>query len=210
MTDERFVYVNDLKEKKQTARSAHNKRTHCGKGGSVRLPSDNMTRKELKAMNGEVNSYKMNEPMKWAEFKAMPDDLKVAYIKALRERYRVPTIEIYAMLGGSKKLKMEEFKRLGLCEGKGKFERDWDKEGFYAWAHGETHEPEGASEEEETRTAPIGKLLEPTLLPASGVVTHEGDARKALESLARLFGDEPVRITISWDKMPQAETEAAV
>lgn len=210
MTDERYVFASDLKEKKQTARSAHNKRTHCGKGGSVRLPSDYMTRKELNAMSGEVNTYRLNEPMKWAEFSKLPDDLKVSYVKALRDRYKVPTIEIYKMFGGGQQAKKDEFKRLGLCSGKGVFTRDWDKDGFYTWAYGATPDNTPTFSQEETCIAPIEMLAEPSLLPASGVVTYEGDARKALESLARLFGAEPVRISISWDKLPQRETEGAV
>ena len=63
MTDEKFVFVSDVAEKKRTARGSHNKRTHCGRGGTVRFPSDNMTRKELSKMNGEVKSYRMNDPM---------------------------------------------------------------------------------------------------------------------------------------------------
>lgn len=86
MTDEKFLFVTDCADKKRTARGVNNKRTHTGKGGKVRFPSDNLTRKELNAMNGEVVSYKLNEPMTWAEFKALPDDIKKTYIKLLREK----------------------------------------------------------------------------------------------------------------------------
>ena len=43
MTDEKYTYIQDVRDKKVTARSARSKRTHNGKGGSVKFPSDYMT-----------------------------------------------------------------------------------------------------------------------------------------------------------------------
>ena len=90
MKDETYLFVSDMKDKKVTARSARNKRTHCGKGGRVRFPSDNLSKKELQKMNGECKAYRLNDPMGWKEFKAMPDDLKITYIKLLRKEFNVP------------------------------------------------------------------------------------------------------------------------
>lgn len=42
-SDEEYAYRQDCKEKAITARSARYKRTHCGKGGAVKFPSDYMT-----------------------------------------------------------------------------------------------------------------------------------------------------------------------
>ena len=84
MKDETYVFIQDVKEKKTTARSARHTRTHCGRGGRVRLPSDNLSKKELMKMSGECKSYRLNSPMSWDEFKAMPDDIKITYIKLLR------------------------------------------------------------------------------------------------------------------------------
>lgn len=86
MTDEKFTFVEDVKEKKIASRSARNRIAHTGKGGKVRFPHDNLTRKELEAMNGELRVYRMNDPMKWEDFKTMPVDLQVQYIKAIRNR----------------------------------------------------------------------------------------------------------------------------
>ena len=63
MTDEKFVFTSDVADKKRTARGAHNKKAHAGKGGKVKFPADYMTKKELTAMSGEVKSYKMNSPL---------------------------------------------------------------------------------------------------------------------------------------------------
>ncbi len=137
MNDEQFDFISDVKEKKTTARSARNRRTHCGKGGSVRLPSDNLSRKELQKMNGEVKSYRLNDPMKWEEYKALPDDLKVCYVRQLREKFKVPDKEIAEMLGVDRQTVGRWFRRLGLGIGKcagGK--KTWNKEHWVAWCNG--------------------------------------------------------------------------
>ena len=114
MTDERYTFVSDVRDKKRTARGAFNKRTHCGKGGAVKFQSDFMSKKEIMAMNGEVKAYKLNDPMTWGEFKAMPDDLKIGYVKSLRERFSVSDAEIGRMMGVSRSSISSETKRLGI------------------------------------------------------------------------------------------------
>lgn len=67
----------DALEKKRIARSAF---AHVSfKRGGCTLPSDMMTAKEKKELNGEVKSYNVTRPMLWAEYKALPDDLKREY-----------------------------------------------------------------------------------------------------------------------------------
>ena len=60
MKDEEYLFHQTCREQKNIARSARNKRTHNGKGGRVKFPSDYMTKKELQKMNGEVKSYRLN------------------------------------------------------------------------------------------------------------------------------------------------------
>ena len=38
-------------------------------------------------MNGDVKSYNLNRPMTWEEFRSMPQDLQIMYIKKLRNEY---------------------------------------------------------------------------------------------------------------------------
>lgn len=137
MKDEEYVFISDVREKKTTARSARNQRTHNGRRGRVKLPSDFLTKKELKAMNGEVKSYKLNDPMKWQEFKSMPDDLKVTYIKLIRQRYNPYDASIAEMLGVHKVTFSKEVKRLNLGVGKNHGgTKLWDKEGWLKWSKG--------------------------------------------------------------------------
>lgn len=89
-------------------------------------------------MNGECKSYRLNDPMDWKEFKSMPDDLKITYIKLLRQKFNVPGSHIAKMFGISDWTLSTENKRLGIREGAHSRGRctQWDKEGFYAWWHG--------------------------------------------------------------------------
>ena len=141
-SDEQWEYMQDTKDKSITARSARSTRSHCGKGGKVKLPSDYMTKKELNAMNGECKSYRLNSPMTFEEFVSMPDDLKVMYIKALREKYKVPGKVLANAMGAAEHQLRYHVNRLGLGLGKGAAAagRHWhnsdDSIKFWTWWHG--------------------------------------------------------------------------
>ena len=136
MSDEQYELMQDTKDKKHTARSAFNTRTHCGKSG-CNLPHEKMTKKELGAMNGEVKSFRMNDPMTWEEFKGLPDDLKVIYVKNLRKAYGVTDTALSEMFGVHRSLLGRWFKTLNLTVGdEAKGNRNWNKEAFLAWSKG--------------------------------------------------------------------------
>jgi len=88
MTDERYVFIQDVKEKKGIARSAAHKKNGC-KSTRCTLPSDYLTKKEREKMNGEVKSWNMNKFYSWEEFKNMPVDIQEAYISTLVQKYKV-------------------------------------------------------------------------------------------------------------------------
>ena len=76
----------DVLQKKRTAAGArHMKRGSRSKRCS--LPSDHLTPAQLKRRNGPVSTYKLDEPMKWDDFKAMPVDLQKQYLTNLVETY---------------------------------------------------------------------------------------------------------------------------
>lgn len=163
MTDEKYTFIEDVREKKKTATGAHHKRTHCGKGGAIRFPSDFKTKKEREAMNGEVKSYKLNDPMSWAEFKAMPDDIKATYITALRKKYNVSDTHIAKMLGVGQSTFNYHTRRLGVKPTRtGK--EVWDADGWYAWVNGvpvvAKEEAEEAPVSEEKLEKCDGEVLE--------------------------------------------------
>lgn len=137
MDDVRYDFFEDCKDKKITARSARNKKTHTGKGGRVRLPSDHLTKKEREAMNGECKRYRMNDPITWDEFKYWPKEHQETYIKLLRKKFNVPLSNICEMMGIHRGSLSAYVKHNKLNVGdvpRGHYE--WDQEGFLAWRSG--------------------------------------------------------------------------
>jgi hypothetical protein len=136
--EEQWEMISDSIDKKRTAASAFKQRTHCGKSGGVKFPSDYMSKKELNAMNGECVSYRLNAPLSWTEFKELPDDLKINYIKSLRNKFNVPDYDLAQMFDVSlAKL------TLYLKDLKIEFVHDtelWNKEAFLAWRTGASSE----------------------------------------------------------------------
>ena len=118
MPDEQYVMISDSIEKKKIAHSSHNRKTHCGKGGRVKFPSDYLSKKELNAMNGDVKSYSLNKPMTWEEFRSMPQDLQIMYIKKLRNEFGVPDIVLSKAMGVCKSSFSKAMRDLNLSLGK--------------------------------------------------------------------------------------------
>ena len=118
LPDEQYVMISDSIEKKKIARSSHNRKTHCGRGGRVKFPSDYLSKKELKAMNSDVKSYNLNRPMTWIEFRSMPKDLQIMYIKKLRNEFEVPDIVLSKAMGICKSSFSRAMSDLNLSLGK--------------------------------------------------------------------------------------------
>ena len=79
-----FEYDSYLKKK--TAQGAKHKR---GKRKGCRLPTDNMTNRQIEKLHGEVYSVNINEPITWDEFTRLTDNLKREYYNAVSERFCV-------------------------------------------------------------------------------------------------------------------------
>ena len=191
MTDEKYLFVTDCREKKQTARSAGamNK-----KHRAVRLPSDYLSRKELKAMSGKVESYRMNDPMKWEEFKAMPKDLQKDYIVLIRERFGVSDTTIAKMFGIPQATMSRHIIKLELGKGKHCESRVKDKEGFIKWMNGVREEkPEVKPIERPAEVKPIQVVL------TNGNLSYTGAADDILATVAALLGKRHVRLNVSWE-----------
>ena len=106
-----FTY--DIVQKKRIAHGAK----HMKRGSKSRkcsLPSDHLTPAQLKRRNGPVATYKLDAPMKWDDFKAMPKDLQKKYLTYLREDYHAPDRLIGRLLGVSEVTVFHARKRLGI------------------------------------------------------------------------------------------------
>lgn len=220
MTDEKYMFVTDCADKKRTGRSAFNRRAHAGRGGRVKLPSDNLTKKEREAMNGECVSYRLNEPMDWGTFNAMPDDVQKMYILAIRKRFNVTEQRIAAMLGCSLATFYRKTAYLGCKCGKHRGKgHGGDIDGWNLWLAGQKiPEPEKTEksevdhpeetcrsfppDQEETKPAQEYSLMwehvSPT--PISGNMTFQGNAGDVMQTVTGILGENTfARITITWE-----------
>ena len=112
----------DIMQKKRIARgAAHIKRKRKG----CSLPSDNLTAAQKRRLNGPVSTYKLDEPMSWESFKAMPEDLQKQYILNLQNTYQANDKMIGKLFGKSDVTVGEYRKKLGINPiGKSKMTRD--------------------------------------------------------------------------------------
>lgn len=112
MTDEEYLFRLTEKERKRIARGDKNKIRQGGR--IVRLPSDNLSRKEREALNGPVKIYMKKDFYTWEEFKALPSDLKVAWVNSIINRYGAGVETISEIVFGcSKKNLRNHLTRIG-------------------------------------------------------------------------------------------------
>lgn len=215
MTDEKYVFVSDVKEKKRTAHGAFNKVR--GTGRRVNFPSDYLTEREKKSMNSEVKSFDLKQPMKWAEFCAMPEDLQREYIIRLRNLYSASLGKLSQMFGVHNTTVHHKLNALNIeklppgvrCS------PEWDSFIKYgtpreATPLGDLIPPEVKAKldkyEEKHPPAVIEKADKPKqetylpfAVPVSGDIRLRGTAAKIGETLHLLAGDENISCRISWE-----------
>ena len=233
MTDEKFLFVTDCADKKRTARGIHNKRTHTGKGGKVRFPSDNLSRKELNAMNGEVVTYSLNKPMKWDEYKRMPDDLRRQYIENLQKRYDIMQKDLADMFGVSVETVRLETKKIGISfkhrcgyainNNKGAW-RDFcaglktpQKVETEAVLHPvDEPQPDTAPEKEPEEETPVAEIRaeKPKAvacsfgeIPEAGSLTFTGNVADILKTVGLVLSGGNVHMEINWTRVNGGTTE---
>lgn len=91
------TYNEEIREKKQLARASKGKRTHNKTTSKNALRCDKMKPSELSAMSGDVTVYRLNSPMLWNEFKAMPKAYQEKYLSNLFKVYHVSSNDIASM-----------------------------------------------------------------------------------------------------------------
>ena len=136
MDDCEYVFRQYVKDKKNIGRNAkYMNRT--GKGG-VKFPSDYLTNKEKKKLNGSVNSYDMGKPMTYKEFKAFPDDIKKMYLEGITEKFHPTQKTLAEFFGVSPNHMHLVLKDLGVKFGhRGKCNSEFNEEAWKAWAYGD-------------------------------------------------------------------------
>lgn len=149
---------------------------------TVRLPSDGLTEAQKRRMNGPMHEYKMNEPMSVHEFKRMPDDLKVEYVRGLNSRFGVgPSTIGVELFGRSRPWLGELLKEIGAKIPRGgKLARqqryEWEK-----WLDGVEHVSEPPKEIKQIRE-------EPSMVLESATVRFVGEltATSIVQALSKI------------------------
>lgn len=91
MTDETYTFISDVKQRGSIARSGGRKgksRRGCS------LPSDNLTTKEKRQMNGDMVSISMDRPMSYEKFQTLSREVQKEYIQNMTDNYCGTTARI--------------------------------------------------------------------------------------------------------------------
>lgn len=178
-------------------------------------------------MSGECKSYRLNEPMKWAEFISMPEDIQVTYIKLLREKWNTPNSVIAMMLGCDRGWLSKHLLSLGF-EKQPSGPKNWDKKGFAEWWH-----PVEEAKDEQPVEVPVEEveLVEEEIFatneenisfeevpnpgikvnlikedeapafayPISGSMSFEGKTKDIINTLSVLLLGKKVKLSVSWE-----------
>lgn len=98
MRDETYTFIQTVKDRKSTAHGARYKK-NGSKSRKCTLPSDYLTTKERKEMNGPMNTYSMNQPHTKAELRTWPRDLQIEYVAGILDKYHPTNADLGLMLG---------------------------------------------------------------------------------------------------------------
>ena len=179
MSDEAYELKQEIREQKALANNARNRRGMAGKGGKVRLSSDNLTKKQWEAKNGECKTYRMNDPMTWEQFNEMPTDLQAIYIKAIRKKYNTPDLVLASCMGVEPTVFNNALLELKMRSGNAStqwYETEASFE-FNKWWH-----------KDNTKRATYGGNLE-----------IEGDVEDELKKLLETVKGHYTKLKVSWE-----------
>lgn len=113
MNDETYTFIEDVREKAITAKSAHSRPRH----GKSRFKQ--YTEKEVREMSGPDYSVKLGKRMTFAELKALPESLQKEYIKDILARYNVGSTAIAEVLDANPATCLKHLKALGFTFARG-------------------------------------------------------------------------------------------
>lgn len=108
MNDAEFVLRQEIREKKAAGRGSFHRK--CGaKSKKCTLPSDYLTRKELKAMNSEVTYWSMSAFYDYTTFKTMPADIQVEYLQGITDKWKVGCSAVSEILFKGSKTSLDNY-----------------------------------------------------------------------------------------------------
>lgn len=97
MDDATYTFIQHQREMNIIKRNAKYKRSGR-KTKYVGLPSDSLTAKQKKEMNGPVKQYDMSVPHTYGELKEWPKDIASEYLESIIEKYKAGIGDLARML----------------------------------------------------------------------------------------------------------------
>ena len=98
MTDERYVYQQDIREKNSIKAGAYH-RVSGAKSKRCTLPSDHLTAAEKRRRNSPVESIKLNQPITYTELRQLSPSMQFLYLDHCIHEYHARRVDLIAMLG---------------------------------------------------------------------------------------------------------------
>ena len=99
MTDEKFVFNQDVRERSKMKTGAQHRKNGC-KSKKCTLPYEYLSRKERQKLNGQVSSIIMNKPYyDWKSFITLPETMQVEYLSGLIANYGARVKDLAEMFG---------------------------------------------------------------------------------------------------------------
>lgn len=189
MTDEEYLFRQTEREAKRTARGAYAK-----KGGSkskkCTLPSDHLTAKEKKGMNGKVMEYK-TKGCSWKEFKYYPSDVR-NHIFNVYASHGATLTDVARYLGvdaSGLRNYLERHTEISVNFRNGRGEKDSTPEWTSFIREKENEEPETAAFEAEETEKPTVKL--PVMVtPDGGRLRFTGDICRICVALSAMLAPD--------------------
>lgn len=136
----------DVMTKKNIARNAKYRKSGS-KSRRCTLSHENLSKKELEAMNGPVTTYNLSKPMTWHEYKTLPPDLRAEYLRKLKVRFGPDPKHIAEMFGVTPRTAGLEMGAAGTRLGRGVKMTAGDEVAWNIWLGGGSVVPEIAEDE---------------------------------------------------------------
>lgn len=200
MNDAEFVFNQDIAEKKKTGTGAYHK--YRGGGKYVKMPSDNLSRKEKEALNGEVTTYELNKPMVWKEYKAMPRTIQKEYCEGLMRKFNVGPLAMSKMFGVTDGAVTRELKMLDIkVKGKHVPNEEWGA--FLAGTTEKAKEEPIKEEPPEEKPMYVAHMLsiekrEYPVYPMSGTMSFYGSVEQVAQTMFHIIKGK-AKFTVSWE-----------
>lgn len=208
MNNETYTFIQTQKERNSMRHGAF-ARKDGSKSKRCSLPSDNLSPAQKRKLNGPLESINLNQPMTYAELKAVSPSLRSTYLHHLVDDLGARRKDLMGMLGISDATMFKLLKSLPepvvFQKGRPKVKRSWLEflKVPVPETQGEDIPPEVIVEAPAPDPTPEPEKVDPNppqpIVIQSGSFTIHGTAADLLATLARLIDTaEPLTYTLSF------------